>query len=146
MTPNDKLPEEIRNRIKIEANEIYWQTHKISKGRDPYCMGLTMFEVAQVPLIEALTAKQLKYDELQAQAQCMAEDIQLMLDQFALNPELSWFDIAHKMKGIGLDALRQFKDGKGKEVENIQASALLNLPDDNSPTGMPLPTEDPFKK
>lgn len=48
-------------------------------------------------------------------SQVLADDIQMMLDQIEYSPELSWFEIVHKMKGIGLDALRQWKAGKGKE-------------------------------
>lgn len=42
-------------------------------------------------------------------------------------------------------ALEQWK-GAGKEVEIIaeQARELLNPPEDNSPSGMPLPAPDPF--
>lgn len=60
------------------------------------------------------TATQLA--ELVDRAQALVEDIQLMLDQFEFNPELSWFEIAHKMKGIGLDALQQWKGEGEKEV------------------------------
>jgi hypothetical protein len=50
-----QLPADVLGKIKAEANKIYWETHKVSTERDPYCMGLTMFEVAQVPMINALT-------------------------------------------------------------------------------------------
>ena len=50
-----QLPAEVLKNIKDKANKIYWETHNASVDRDPYCRGLTMFEVAQIPLINALT-------------------------------------------------------------------------------------------
>ena len=50
-----------------------------------------------------------------SRAQGLVDDIQLMIDQFELSPEESWFTIAHKIKGIALDSLRKWKG----EVEPI---------------------------
>lgn len=49
-------------------------------------------------------------------ARVLAEEVQLMLDQFELSPELAWFEIAQNMKRIGRKALQQWKEGK--EVGN----------------------------
>lgn len=127
---NDKLPEEITQAIKTEANKIYWQTHKISKERDPYCFGLTMFEVAQVPLIEALTEKAIKFNDLQVQAQRMADALELVYKDGAGSQYT--IDAVNK-------ALQQFKDeGKGvkpdKEIEympilSAELRELKNIPD-----------------
>lgn len=49
-------------------------------------------------------------------AQKLAEDIQLMLDQCDYSPEKSWYEIICNMKGIGLNALQQWKDRKEVEL------------------------------
>lgn len=52
---DNQLPTDVLEKLKIDANKLYWETHKVSRKRDPYCMGLTMFEVAQEPIIKVLT-------------------------------------------------------------------------------------------
>lgn len=110
------------NAIKIEANEIYWQTHKISIARDPYARGLTMFEVAQVPLIESLTEKAIKYNELQARAQRIADALEEMAEDSCDYDSVDFAETIHSPNCRACKArelVQQFKDGK--EVGNESA-------------------------
>lgn len=119
----NELTKEVCDQIKIEANEIYWQTHKASIGRDPYTRGLTMFEVAQVPLIEALTEKEFRYQELKDRAQCMVDALEKIKKQcedggakHVAIDDPKGMAIYHSLH-LAHQALQQFKDG-GKEGEN----------------------------
>lgn len=77
-------------------------------------------------------------------AQGLVDALEQIAKEANNSPEDSWGEIAVRMKRIAIIQLQQFKDGKG--VGDESTKALLNLPDDNSPKGMPLPAEDPFKK
>jgi hypothetical protein len=58
--------------------------------------------------------------ELEVKAKKMADDIQLMLDQTDYSPEKSWYEIICNMKGIGLDALHNWREGGNKPTEALK--------------------------
>lgn len=113
MTP-DKLPEEIHDTIKAEA-KLYDQSyythlsqHSHKAPSDHYQAGATAWAPWKV-----------KYDELQAQAQRMADALEA-LKEGAENHTILFID----------KALREWKDG-GKEEENREVNPLVLLHNPN---------------
>jgi hypothetical protein len=152
---NTQLPAELMDKIKAEANIIYWETHKASIERDPYTRGLTMFEVAQVPIINALTEYATKLHQVEQENRDLKETVnEIRKSHSVLNDKLigtlherhelqakcDRYEAALK-KIIAMDghmhgkydfnkvAIEALSAGEGKEVENGQGASDAFNPD-----------------
>lgn len=96
-TPNDKLPEEIQEQIKNAA-----ETRRAGAYNDSFARG---FYSGEITGATAWAGWKVKHDELQAQAQGMAD-------------ALEWIKTYGPCDSLTVNfidkTLQQFKDGKGK--------------------------------
>lgn len=125
MTP-DKLPEEIEIQISKDAitndvanrNENYDFRSGFRRG---YAVGATawaMWKVRHDGLEAAYLALQMEQLLLKQQAQCMADALDIIGNGPFPITQKELEEWLLKMRSMARKALQQFKDGKGKEVEN----------------------------
>lgn len=135
MTPNDKLLEEIREQIKIEAEEYKKKPHY--RGGEPLSVSPQLYlKIGYIAGATAWAPWKVKHDELktlldkqlttqqellkaaevsQALLQYMADALEALLNVMPKGDSLRYFHAKEKVIA-GRQLLQQFKDGKGKEV------------------------------
>lgn len=113
-TPNDKLPEEIRKQINYEA------TTKTAFREDRDCTPISKGQFyGYIAGATAWAPWKVKHDELQTQAQCMADALELLVSRFEGAAEMANQDIDSGIMKDCKKLLQQFKDG-GKEEEPVK--------------------------
>lgn len=127
MTPNDKLPEEIINQIDKEvAERTNGEDERIQKRSTDYGRRISHLNGYEIGYIEGATAWapwKVRFEELQAKAQRMADALELTRACLSslIKPALWNQEVSNEQRELiktrnTIDAvLQQFKDGKGKE-------------------------------
>lgn len=120
---NDKLPEELQERIKADADE-YARTFSGTRSiKRPYIAGATAEHELAQPLVDALEKAIQHFDSIK-------NELANVWPELANTSKVDWVI-------EGEIALQQWK---GEVVITPdQAATLLNPPDDNSPKGMAKP-------
>lgn len=142
MTPNDKLPETTNEQIKSEAKDIAGKMPVKCDGDVIYKVG---YEEGYIAGATAWAPWKVKHEELQMQAQRMADALEELVELKRMSDEEPLSLDYLKRKALAWEAARkaiqQFKDGK--EVEPVKEIEYMPIhPDDarkfDCPTQFPM--------